>query len=357
MKCSARWASADRNSRSSHDRAAQQNANAGLHVRRVRRARYARHDDRHSGSRRRPAQLVVHGAVPQRRAEAHARADAREVSAMSTTVMAACWPLQLPGVPKAVLISLADNANDRGECWPSITTICHRVGFGRTAVMDAIHWLETQKLLVADRSNGRHTRYQVTPNLDLFATQKRSAPHTGPSRVPVRERHQSATATGSPRAPDQSATRTQPVRQADTNRQEPSRTKVISSARATRLPDDWVPSEALKAEAKANFPSVNLADAVAEFKDFWHAEPDRDGCKLDWDKVFRNRLRQLARFSAGKGPPPPPRRYAEHAPSRKPRSEPTPAEQRAMRDLEQKFGRAPTDSPDERSAANASLTK
>lgn len=133
---------------------------------------------------------------------------------MSTAIMAKCWPLQMPPTPKAVLISLADNANDQGDCWPSISTICERTCFGRTAVIDAIAWLEKHRAVVGDRANGRHTRYVVTPEMYV---------------EPVREPDRSASRTGTPaglepvRLPDnQSASRTGPVRQADTNRKEPS---------------------------------------------------------------------------------------------------------------------------------------
>lgn len=139
---------------------------------------------------------------------------------MSTTVMAACWPLLMPPAPKAVLMSLADNANDHGECWPSIPTICARTCYGRTAVIDAIKYLEQQLLVVADRTNGRHTRYRITVTLDLFANIK-----------PVRHADRSAKRTSPPREHDPSATRTAPVRQADSNRQEPSRTEEREEAR------------------------------------------------------------------------------------------------------------------------------
>jgi hypothetical protein len=79
-------------------------------------------------------------------------------------VMSACWPLQMPPTSKAVLMSLADNANDQGECWPSISTISERTCFSERAVQNAIHWLEANGALLADRSNGRHTRYAVTPD-------------------------------------------------------------------------------------------------------------------------------------------------------------------------------------------------
>lgn len=39
---------------------------------------------------------------------------------MSTIIMSQCWPLQgLSVTQKAVLISLADQANDDGVCWPA----------------------------------------------------------------------------------------------------------------------------------------------------------------------------------------------------------------------------------------------
>lgn len=135
---------------------------------------------------------------------------------MSTMVMAACWPLQMTSTAKAVLISLADNANDHGVCWPSIPTIMLRTCLGKTAVIEAIQQLEQSGLLSIERTQGRGNRYQLTPAADLFQ--------------PVRHAHPSATRTGSPAALDPSATRTGPVRHADPNRKEPSGTVKKASA-------------------------------------------------------------------------------------------------------------------------------
>lgn len=151
---------------------------------------------------------------------------------MSTSVMAACWPLQMPPTPKAVLISLADNANDQGDCWPSLARICERTCFGKTAVIQAIQWLEEHGLVEANRANGRHTSYRVVPNLstpDLFVSR------TGARGEPVREANPSA------RRANRSASRTTPVREADTNHQEPSRTKSKEQPPAA-LPDppEWL---------------------------------------------------------------------------------------------------------------------
>lgn len=136
---------------------------------------------------------------------------------MSTFVMGRCWPLQMSPSAKFVLISLADNANDHGACWPSISTICTRTCLGRTAVIEAIKQLELLGLVVGDRSNGRHTRYTVVVGQGgLFESQV--------AAQPVRQTNRSGTRTGLRRELDQSGSRTGPVRQADTNRQEPSLT-------------------------------------------------------------------------------------------------------------------------------------
>jgi hypothetical protein len=81
---------------------------------------------------------------------------------MSMQIMALCWPLEIAPTAKSVLISLADNANDAGVCWPSIPTICKRTCFSERAVHRAIRDLEVAGLLVADRGDGRHTRYTIT---------------------------------------------------------------------------------------------------------------------------------------------------------------------------------------------------
>lgn len=142
---------------------------------------------------------------------------------MSTAIMAICWPLQMPPTPKAVLISLADNANDHGDCYPSIPTICERTCLGRTAVIDAIKWLEQHDALVANRENGRHTTYRLTPKSyrNPSATRTGEAPanqsakRTRPPRVPVRQPDD----TSPPGGRDQSARRTLTVKEPSRNRQ------------------------------------------------------------------------------------------------------------------------------------------
>lgn len=78
--------------------------------------------------------------------------------------MSACWPLQgMSGPQKAVLISLADNANDEGVCWPSVARIAQRTCLGERTVQTAIKWLTQVGLLEIRERMGRSTVYTLTP--------------------------------------------------------------------------------------------------------------------------------------------------------------------------------------------------
>lgn len=83
---------------------------------------------------------------------------------MSTIIMSACWPLQgMSASQKAVLISLADNANDDGVCWPSIRYIADRTCLSTRAVQNSIKWLVEAGALAVNERQGRSTVYTVTP--------------------------------------------------------------------------------------------------------------------------------------------------------------------------------------------------
>lgn len=97
---------------------------------------------------------------------------------MSTIIMSQCWPLQgLSVTQKAVLISLADQANDDGVCWPAIGTIASRCCMSERAVRTAMDHLEAVGLLSRERRFNSSNVYSVTP-----ATFDRSAAATKSKR-------------------------------------------------------------------------------------------------------------------------------------------------------------------------------
>ena len=75
---------------------------------------------------------------------------------------------------KAVLLRLADYANDYGECFPSISLLSDETEFSVRAIKTAIDLLEEVKIIQVDRSNGRHNRYKITPESFTPKTKKQS---------------------------------------------------------------------------------------------------------------------------------------------------------------------------------------
>lgn len=203
---------------------------------------------------------------------------------MSTRVMAAVWPLQMSPTQKAVLVSLSDNANDAGFCWPSIATICKRTCYGKTAVIEAIKSLEEAGYLTANRSNGRHTTYVVNPN---------------PPLQPLRKANQSGSPTGAADEPVAVRETNKPVRQPDSNRQEPSLNRQLKKeqprSQGSRLLVDWKPSrgDIIFAESRGIDPSVE----AEKFRDYWHAVAGARGRKQDWHATWRNWVRRSVEYS------------------------------------------------------------
>lgn len=77
----------------------------------------------------------------------------------------------------------------------------------------------------------------------------------------------------------------------------------IINARATRLPEDWFPSEIDWQRAVVTLGTVGAEDQLDRFRDYWAAIPGQKGLKLDWAATWRNWVRK-----AGESYRPPPRK-------------------------------------------------
>ncbi len=74
------------------------------------------------------------------------------------SIQAVAWAIsQRVGSPtgKALLICLANYANEKGECWPSQTTIAREAELGERATRDWLQKLEAQGLITRTRRNRR----------------------------------------------------------------------------------------------------------------------------------------------------------------------------------------------------------
>lgn len=98
---------------------------------------------------------------------------------MSTIITAECWKLQgLSVTQKVVLISLADQANDDGVCWPAVGTVAKRCCMSERAVRTAIDHLVAVGLIARERRFNSSSVFKVTPGAYTPATDagRRRAP-------------------------------------------------------------------------------------------------------------------------------------------------------------------------------------
>lgn len=105
--------------------------------------------------------------------------------------MKQCRVFRMTLTAKAVLMALADMADDDGHCWPSLETLAEYTCASKRAVIDAIKYLESAQVLVSDRSNGRKTTYTLTPEsfvpvvIMSARTEARRKSESGANAAPV----------------------------------------------------------------------------------------------------------------------------------------------------------------------------
>jgi hypothetical protein len=88
--------------------------------------------------------------------------------------MTVVWQCDIPAGRKLVLLSLADNANDRGECYPSIEAVSARCGLSVRAVQGHIADLEKDGYLSRLERHGRSNLFTLHPR--RICTPAESAP-------------------------------------------------------------------------------------------------------------------------------------------------------------------------------------
>jgi hypothetical protein len=92
---------------------------------------------------------------------------------MSTAVMGLCWGLRnLTASQKMVLMSLADQANDQGVCWPGIDSMRIRTCLGERTIQRSIRELQQAGLIRIDDGGGRKNTNRYTVLCDAVADER-----------------------------------------------------------------------------------------------------------------------------------------------------------------------------------------
>lgn len=96
---------------------------------------------------------------------------------MSIAQMTVAWRLQgLTPTQKLVLLSLADNASDAGECYPSVAQIAQRTGLSDRAVQKTVASLQELHLLTRITRPGTSTLYLLTLDESAAFTPEQRSP-------------------------------------------------------------------------------------------------------------------------------------------------------------------------------------
>lgn len=205
---------------------------------------------------------------------------------MSTRVLGAVWPLQMPPTAKAVLVSMADIADDDGACHPTVRNLCGRTCLSERAVQEGMGWLERHGAVRREARPGRSNRYIVTP--DAY----RASEATPAAGAPPQQAHPRATRTPTPAAGAPAPAAGAPLLRHlhEKTQKEEGAPDGSRSDRGTRIPDGFPSAEAIE-WCRQERPDLAVGDIVAKFRDYWVGVPGARGRKCDWPATWRNFVR------------------------------------------------------------------
>ncbi|HYF72789.1 MAG TPA: helix-turn-helix domain-containing protein [Nocardioides sp.] len=86
---------------------------------------------------------------------------------MSNDLLTLAWGVVLPVGPKALLVALADKANENGECWPSRPTLARMTGLAESSVSEHLGVLKAAGLV--SQARRRHDSAVYTVDRDVLA--------------------------------------------------------------------------------------------------------------------------------------------------------------------------------------------
>ena len=88
--------------------------------------------------------------------------------------MTLAWKSSFSSGQKIVLLSLCDNANEQGDCYPSISMMAEKCSMSERSVFNQLDFLEKVGAISKSQRTGRSTLYKVNPC--KFCTPANSAP-------------------------------------------------------------------------------------------------------------------------------------------------------------------------------------
>ncbi|MFC5992902.1 helix-turn-helix domain-containing protein [Pseudonocardia hispaniensis] len=211
---------------------------------------------------------------------------------MSVRVMSLVWDSTVPAPERFTLLALADRADEDGRCWPSIGTLAQKCCTGESTVRRHLAALEQQRVITVQRRFNASSLYTISLDRlrELAADNKTPSQSDTPSSQSDRG-CQSDTPSQSERTP--------PVKLSGPPSQSEHLSIIDPSVdpsggprkRGTRIPDDFVVTDEMKAWARTHTPLVGQAESDL-FVDYWQAESGAHATKRDWRKAWQVWMRR-----------------------------------------------------------------
>ena len=216
---------------------------------------------------------------------------------------------------KAVLIALADHADDEGRCWPAAERLCQFTALADRTVRGALQRLADMGAITLQERKGKSPMCSLRREWEGQPRQELPDDEGGNPGRKCRTRRQhlpdsgeggAAASAGPPRqdlpdtpaanAATPAASADEPPRTTKNHPVEPpsgeTRNAPRREAAGTRLDPAWLPDADDRAYAEER--GLNPDVVGEEFRNFWVGVPGARGRKLDWKATFRNRCIQLA---------------------------------------------------------------
>ncbi|WAW09753.1 helix-turn-helix domain-containing protein [Oxalobacter vibrioformis] len=186
---------------------------------------------------------------------------------------------------KALLLVMANLADDQGICYPSQRYLSEVLEQNIKTVQKNIKFLQENGFLVDTGKRVGGTKsvivYQLSMSKAPPKTDELNTPKVGvPPKTEYALNYPEAPPI-LPRSTPKNGVRTQ--KEYKGNRD--------SAARGTRLPDDWQPSEEMISYCRQKRPDLDPHEVGERFRDFWLSKPGKDGRKADWAATWRNWVR------------------------------------------------------------------
>ena len=205
---------------------------------------------------------------------------------------------------KLVLMVLADeHRDDTNLCCPGLERIA---AIGEMSTKSAARHIdalaELGKITVYKRGRSHGYILHCPPKADAVSNEAPEPALATPDSVSTIADSLSATPDSVSKTLDREST--EPGR-TDSNRERTGGRARKSADRATRLPDDWQPSQAdIDFALEEGLDDGHIQRTADRFRDHWHAAPGERGRKLDWSATWRNWVRKDADDARrGRAPP------------------------------------------------------